>query len=170
MIYTLKHIGTTVKGISRIRRESAQRHMNSQFPRLIMAVITVVLLQPLVASAAITELTSSVQGKGNKGSSWTPINSFGDPSSFTISARSHIDETQPYDFWALGEMGTIYVEKDDKGTGVQNSGMGGSSGISGGGGDKDEELFFNYNSPVSLESISLELNDIELGVTSQPRP
>ena len=57
----------------------------------------------------------------------------------------------------------MYVERDRRGTGVKNGGFGGSGGISGGGGDKDEELIFTYDRPVALDSILLELSDIDFG-------
>lgn len=128
---------------------------------LSLVVVAAILSQASVASAALTSFTEQAQGDGNKGFSWIPLDSEGNPSAFTMTARSSVDSSQPFSANAAGDPGTVYIKRGSKGAGVQDSGYGGSSGISGGGGDKDEELIFTYESPVSLDSILLELNDIE---------
>ena len=130
---------------------------------LSMVVIAITLGHTSVASAALTRLTEQSQGRGNKGFSWTPIDIEGNAADFTMTARSSVDSRRPFQADAFGMSGTVYVEKDRKGTGVKNGSFGGSSGISGGGGDKDEELIFTYNSPVAMNSILLELKDIDFG-------
>ncbi len=65
----------------------------------------------------------------------------------------------------IGDTGTVYIERHDKGAGIQNGFLKGSKGISGGG-DKGEELIFTYNAPVLLDNIILALNDIEFGKLS----
>ncbi|MCF7974385.1 MAG: hypothetical protein K9N55_11260 [Phycisphaerae bacterium] len=129
---------------------------------LSLAVIAISLGQPLVASAAFTNLTAWTQGSGDKGVSWTPIDSQGNSASFTITARSSVDNTQPFNANASGDVGTAYV-RDYKGTGVKDLWSEGSSGISGGGGDKDEELIFTYDVPVSMDGLFVQLNDVDFG-------
>jgi len=128
---------------------------------LSLVVVATILSQASVASAALTSLTEDAQGEGNKGFSWIPLDSEGNPSAFTMTARSSVDSSQPFSANAAGDLGTVYIKRGSKGAGVQDSSYGGSSGISGGGRDKDEELIFTYESPVSLDSILLELNDIQ---------
>lgn len=112
--------------------------------------------------AADIVLDKATQGEGNKGASYRPADGMGGFADFVLTARSSVDETQPLVANALGSPGTVVVDKD-KGTGVQDATAGGSKGISGGGGDKDEELIFTYDIPVFLYSIQLGLADIEFG-------
>ena len=121
------------------------------------SVMLVLIASAGISQAAITDLTSATQGEGNKGMAWVPIGSQG----FEITARSSVDENDPFSYNASGSTGTIYVE--NKGAGVQDGTGGGSKGISGAGGDQNEELIFTFDNPVSLDSILLELNDIEFG-------
>lgn len=127
---------------------------------VLMAVVVLGKLQ--IVSAAITDLTAVTQGGGNKGFSYVPVDALGNARSVMITARSSVNAAQPFHAGASGEMGTVYIDKG-KGAGVQNYEFGGSKGISGGGGDKDEELIFSYNAGVSLDSILLELKDIDFG-------
>jgi len=129
--------------------------------RLSVLIAVIVLGQFQVASAAI-DLTATGQGGGNKGLSYIPLNASGIPTSVTITARSSVDNLNPFLANASGELGTVYIDKD-KGMGVQTNEFGGSKGISGGGGDKDEELIFTYNRAMALDSITLKLNDIDFG-------
>ena len=143
---------------------SLKRHISSPYAAALLLVVAIVTLgQPMVASGAVTHFNEWAQGKGNKGFSWTPTDREGNPATFVMTARSGVDSSQPFSANALGDPGTVFIEKGYKGAGVKNSDFGGSGGISGGGGDKDEELIFTYNSSVSLESIQLGLNDIEFG-------
>lgn len=130
---------------------------------LLTAISAIILGQPFLASAAVTDLTELTQAKGNKGFLWRPLDSQGNLSAFTLTARSSIDSSSPFNAHAFGSTGTIYVDKGDKGTGVQDSGSGGSKGISGKGGDQNEELIFTFDNPVSLDSIALSINDIDFG-------
>lgn len=141
---------------------SIRHHISNPYAAALFLVVIIVMLgQPMVASGAYTRLTERDQRGGNKGFSWTPTDSEGNPATFVMTARSSVDSSQPFSASASGDPGTVYIGR--KGAGVQNGSFGGSSGISGGGGDKDEELIFTYNSAVSLESIQLGLNDIEFG-------
>jgi hypothetical protein len=149
--------------ISHVQRVRTQSNASPWWVALFLMAVAVTLGQPMVASAAITELTSSAQGKGTKGFSWTPLDTDGNPANFTITARSHIAYWKPFEADAWGHSGTIYVDKDDKGIGVQNYLYGGSAGISGGGKDKDEELIFTFNAPTALDSVFLEINELEFG-------
>lgn len=130
---------------------------------MVATVVVIALAQSSLASAGMTTLSEAIQGKGNKGFSFTPFNDSGNPASFTMTARSAIDSAQPFNADAIGDIGTVYIEKHDKGAGVQSGLRKGSKGISGGGGDRDEELIFTFNAPVSLDDIVLTLNDIEFG-------
>lgn len=123
--------------------------------------VVVALALPPVALATMIDLTESGQGMGNKGLTFRPSDGMGGLANFTITARSSIDNTRALDPNAAGFPGTVYI--DAKGAGTQTSSKGGSKGISGGGGDKDEELIFTYDAPVALDSIVLALADIEFG-------
>ncbi len=135
--------------------------------KLSVLATVVILGQFQVASAAI-DLTASSQGGGNKGLSYIPVDAFGMPASVTITARSSVDNLHPFLANASGQPGTVYIEKN-KGAGVQSNKpkkgktdeFEGSKGISGGGGDKDEELIFTYNTAMALDSITLKLSDID---------
>jgi len=130
------------------------------YAALMMLLALLVCAAPGLAGDIV--LDKDTQGQGNKGLSYRPADGMGGFATFVLTARSSVDETQPLVAGALGSPGTVVVDKD-KGTGVQDSGAGGSEGISGGGGDKDEELIFTYDVPVFLYSIQLGLADIEFG-------
>jgi hypothetical protein len=137
-------------------------HFRASFWVVIASVFVVVALAlPPVTLATMIDLTESGQGKGNKGLTFRPSDGMGGFANFTITARSSIDNTQPLDPNAAGFPGTVYI--DAKGAGTQTSSKEGSTGISGGGGHKDEELIFTYDAPVNLSSIVLTLADIEFG-------
>lgn len=95
------------------------------------------------------------QVKGNKGAEFRPVDLMGDLAGFLMTARSSIDENSPFDPNASGLVGTVYIDKD--GAGTQTAGPGGSKGISGGGGHKDEELVFTFDVLALTSSIKLGL-------------
>ena len=131
--------------------------------------LTAVLVASFGVSAVYADMVAldkDTQGDGNKGLSYRPWMNQAqtEMADFIITARSSIDETSPADGNASGEAGTVYIDKDKKkGAGVQTADGGGSKGISGGGGHKDEELIFTYDQNVYLNSIDLLLRDIEFG-------
>ena len=163
MVYSSKYFVANSNSPLPAHNVHKQRIASPFKATLFLMAIAITLSQSLVASAAITDLTAITQGKGNKGIAWTPLDSLDNPVSFSISARSSVDETQPFVFNANGDIGTVYVDKDTKGTGVQDIDFGGSGGISGGGGDKDEELIFNFGTPVAMDSVFLKINEIDFG-------
>jgi len=144
---------------SRNHRASAALHLFAT-----LAVAGVLLASASVTSAAVlpeVPLDKATQGEGNKGISYRPLDPLGNPAAFVLTARSDIDTAQPFTATAPGQGGTVYIGKD--GAGVQNASAGGSKGISGGGGDADEELIFTYDAPVLLGDIRVFLADIEFG-------
>jgi len=83
----------------------------------------------------------------------------------TITAKSHLEFNDDPVFVA-DKAGTIYWGKlgtmnasggDVYGLGVQNLGLGGSKGISGGGGDKYEALVFSFDNPPGVDAGSVRL-------------
>ncbi len=102
-------------------------------------------------------------GNGNKGQMFRPVDEFGELANFVMTAKSSIDADSALNPNAQGDVGTVYIYKEDKGAGVQDIDGKGSKGISGGGGDKDEALFFNFDNPVLASSIQLTLGDFEPG-------
>lgn len=136
---------------------------------LITALVVFSLGVPAV-HATMIPLDKATQGEGNKGASFRPWTdaSHTATANFVITARTGIDEYSPLDPSASGAVGTVYIEKDGKngkrkGAGVQTADAGGSKGISGGGPARDEELIFTYDEDVYLNSISIQLGDIDFG-------
>lgn len=87
-----------------------------------------------------------------------------------ITARSRIDETVPFAYSALADSDPAGITSNDVtkkgGIGAQffeNGKFSGSSGISGGGGHKDEELIFNFSNGVLGSSLVFTLTDLQLG-------
>lgn len=78
---------------------------------------------------------------------------------FVMTARSQVNSSQPTNPDASGSSGNVWI--DGNGTGVKTSRCGGSRGISGGGGDQNEELIFTFDNPVSADSVVLYLNKID---------
>ncbi|MDP6633741.1 MAG: PEP-CTERM sorting domain-containing protein [Phycisphaerae bacterium] len=120
--------------------------------------------------ADMIPLDKATQGEGNKGASFRPWTDASRTQTvdFVMTARTGIDETNPLVADATGLAGTVYIDKDGKGgkprgTGVQTASGGGSKGISGGGGDRDEELIFTYDQPVYISGVTIRLGDIEFG-------
>ena len=127
-----------------------------------------------VANADMIYLDKGTQGDGNKTATFRPWtdSTHTTTANFVLTARTGVDETQPTTADATGLAGTIYIEKADKkgklrGAGVQTASGGGSKGISGGGGDRDEELIFTYDQAVYVNSVSIMLTDIEFGDLSK---
>ncbi len=125
---------------------------------------------PTVHATMIT-LDQNTQGEGNMGASFRPWSeaSHTETANFVMTARTGIDNNSPFDASAFGYAGTIYIKKngqDDtpRGAGVQTAEAHGSKGISGGGGDSDEELIFTYDEDVYLDSINIWLGNIEFGM------
>jgi hypothetical protein len=86
----------------------------------------------------------------------------------TITARTMINDAQPYVLGAAGSVGTIFNAYDaspfKEGLGVQTIDKKGSQGISGAGGHQNEELIFTYNQGGALaNSISLQINALDFG-------
>ncbi len=117
------------------------------------------------AFADMIALDKATQGGGNKGANYRPVDEFGVPANFYMTARTAIDHTQPFFADAAGSVGTVVIDggKRDKGAGVQNAAGEGSKGISGASGDEDEELIFWYDQAVTLGSLSIMLRDIDFG-------
>ncbi|MCB1111337.1 MAG: hypothetical protein H7A37_10710 [Chlamydiales bacterium] len=128
-----------------------------------LSIFVASLLIALPLHSETIELDKDAQGGGNKGTSFTPLDSGSNPANFEIRARSHIDHNQPTNPNAPGQEGTVYIDTHNKGTGVKNISGGGSAGISGKGGDRDEELIFTFDVPVLLYPLELGLNDIDFG-------
>jgi len=85
----------------------------------------------------------------------------------TVTARTRIDPSSPYDYSPQGIEGTIFHEKSSDplkgGLGVQDAGSG-SKGISGGGPRQNEQLVFTYHQGGALAgAIGVQLNAVEFG-------
>jgi len=121
------------------------------------------------AQSAMVNINQDIYDEGNYGTSLRPWTDATKTSlaNFVITARTGIDEDSPFDASAAGDVGTIYIDDHGsdkwKGLGVQTLDGGGSKGISGKGGDQNEELIFTYDSAVRLDSISVLLGDIDFG-------
>jgi hypothetical protein len=119
----------------------------------IAVVLCIVISFALPCSATLVDLT--VDGlnlsEGNYGQSL----SIGDY--LTITALTQIQNN-------TSQTGTIYLD-GNKGLGVQTLDLGGSKGISGGGGDQDEAVVFSFasNYIAVADSISIGLNDYDPG-------
>jgi hypothetical protein len=103
-------------------------------------------------------VTAILDSTGQTGGCYTEIrpHAGGQDVTFVITARSHVDSAQPTNPDATGNPGTVWIDGD--GTGVKNSSCSGSTGISGSGGNQDEELIFTFDNPVSADSVVLYLN------------
>jgi hypothetical protein len=136
----------------------------------LIAILAVLALSFTAVHAEMIQLDKATQGDGNKGASYRPWTDATQTQAadFVITARTNIDELAPLVPDATGLAGTVYIDKDKKGgkvhgAGVQTASGGGSKGISGGGGDRDEELIFTYDQAVYLSGVSIRLGDIEFG-------
>jgi hypothetical protein len=96
-----------------------------------------------------------------------PVISGGGSTPFVLTARSSIDSSAPTDPDASGSPGT--VKTSDKGAGVESASCSGSKGISGKGGDKDEELIFTLDDALLAACVVVGFNDIEISC-SNDRP
>ncbi len=145
------------------RRRPAPRPGSLRAPAawIALVVIGAMLLSASPAAAGIIGLNADAQGSGNKGASFRPVDAVGAPAAFVLTSRFSIDHTNPFVATASGLAGTVYIDR--KGGGVQTAKPDGSKGISGGGGHKDEELIFTYDSPVLLSGLLVGLNDIDFG-------
>ncbi len=81
------------------------------------------------------------------------------PTPFVLTARSRIDADQPTNPEAPGEAGTVTTGRN--GAGVKTDTCHGSQGISGRGGDRDEELILTFDAPVIAADILIGVRDIE---------
>jgi len=113
------------------------------------------------AGAINVFLDKDHQGEGNKGLSFRPVDEFGDPAGFVMTAMSSIDGSDPFSPFASGLDGTVYIDRD--GAGVQSADAGGSKGISGGGPCGDEQLIFAFDMPAMASSFQLGLVQYEAG-------
>ena len=132
------------------------------------ALLLLMLSQPIHAAFIdLTDLTGVGQPTGNQGTSYSP-----GAGNLTITARADIDFGVKGVFEldsdgkvdAPGDTGTVVFSAE--GAGVQDIGGGGSTGISGKGGNKNEELIFTFGTAVTLGSIELGLNKIDFCVAS----
>ena len=105
-------------------------------------------------------LTKDAQGEGNKGVLFRPVDDFGAPAIFELTAHSYVDETAPLNPDAPFEIGTVYIAND--GAGVQTITGNGSKEISGGGGHQNEDLIFTFDNPISIDYIILGLVKVDL--------
>lgn len=103
------------------------------------------------------------QGKGNKGLEFRPVDESGSLADFLLTAMRSIDDSAPFDPWAAGLAGTVYIGKHNKGAGVQTADGHGSKLISGGGGHKDEQLMFTFDTLALSFSIRLGLSEFDVG-------
>ena len=115
------------------------------------------------ASSVTVFLDEDHQGKGNKGLEFRPVDETGALAGFLLTAMSSIDNSDPFGPGAMGLPGTVYIEKNAKGAGVQTAGAGGSKLISGGGGHKDEQLIFTFDVLALSSSIRLGLTEFKPG-------
>jgi len=136
----------------------------------IIALLAILTLGASAVHAEMILLDKDTQGQGNKGASFRPWTdaTHTDAADFVMTARTGIDDDAPLVADAPGLTGTVYIDKDGKGgklhgAGVQTLDGGGSKGISGGGGDKDEEIIFTYDNAVYVSGVSIMLGDIEFG-------
>ncbi|MBL7106332.1 MAG: PEP-CTERM sorting domain-containing protein [Phycisphaerae bacterium] len=115
---------------------------------VIFCAITVMAVPSL---ATVVELTEHGLGlaKGNYGTSFV-IDDFIEVGALTSISGSFGD----------ADTGTVYLDRD-KGLGVQTLNLSGSKGISGGGGDQDEALVFNFTN-VQASSLSVGLNSFKV--------
>ncbi len=139
--------------------------MQSRISRamVVSVIVCVFVVGTSTAFGNMVSLDEHTQGKGNKGLSFRPVDGFGGAAGFVMTARTMIAPSNPFMADAIGQMGSVYIERGSKGAGVQTADGGGSKGISGGGGHADEELIFSYDQAVSLDSISIMLRDIDFG-------
>jgi len=129
-----------------------------------ITVISAVLSASAAYGSYIVDLTDTGQGVPNEtnvGLSWIVLDTNGNPIDLTLTARSHVDSNNPFDLFAAGDPGTVVFSHN--GTGVQNQFGGGSTGISGGGADQNEELIFDFGIPVFGDSLSLNFSMLTLG-------
>lgn len=110
----------------------------------------------LNTTASAMQLTSPPQPLGNQASIFFPIGA-----TFSLSGRTNISTVDKANPLAASQAGTVYL--DPLGAGVQNALKMGSKGIQGGPTDGIEELDINYNVPVSLNSITIDLAALNLG-------
>ena len=101
-------------------------------------------------------------GEGNKGVLFRPVDEFGAPAIFELTAHSSVDLTAPLDPDASFKIGTVYIGKD--GAGVQDIAGNGSKEISGGGPHQNEDLIFTFDNPISIDYIILGLVKVDLEV------
>ena len=135
--------------------------MGIQWRAVAVALAAITVGHSAYAESVSVFLDKDHQGKGNKGTSFRPVDEFGDSALFVMTAMSSIDPASPFDPYASGLLGTVYINK--KGAGVQTASAHGSKGISGGGGHKDEELIFTFDQAVTAASIKLGLIDFKAG-------
>ncbi|MHC5004283.1 MAG: HYR domain-containing protein, partial [Planctomycetota bacterium] len=132
--------------------------------------------EPDVCQAILPDLTDDValvdgeysvildkanQLDGNAGTSYVPNDTGGNPAPVTMTARTQVDDSMPFDPDAPGSTGSIVF--DNRGAGVQTAGGGGGKEITGTGGDRDEELIFTFDMPPVASSIRLGINEVEFG-------
>ena len=110
-------------------------------------------------------LTKDAQGNSqdNVGYSFRPVDDFGVPAIFVLTAWSEVDMTDTLNPDAVSfdtGPGTVVIGKD--GAGVRNNAGDGSGAISGGGPLQNEDLIFTFDNPISIDYIILGLVKIGL--------
>lgn len=114
------------------------------------------------ACLIVVDFTSAGQGASdNVGFEYQPVDVNGNLVALLLTARSSIDTSFPFDPFAPGSLGTIFV--DNMGTGVQNESGGGSKEISGSGPNGDEELILIFDIAVPRDYLALGLKKYDPG-------
>ena len=140
--------------------------MSSRFSRY-RFVVAVMLALTTVGSARAGTLTTVYfdgdhqGGSGNYGELFTPFDDVGLLAALTVTARTAIAPLDPFDPYAAGLPGTIYLASS--GAGVQDQAGNGSSQISGLKEDGIEELILTFNVPVPVDSLRLTLKRYQAG-------
>jgi hypothetical protein len=100
-------------------------------------------------------------GPGNYGELFTPIDDAGFLAPLTVTARTAIAPQDPFDLFAAGAPGTVYLS--GSGAGVRTQAGLGSSKVSGAMEDGIEELILTFAAPVPVESVYLTLEGYRPG-------
>lgn len=127
---------------------------------LIFCFVSPAMATPIIISTV--DLSRDAQGEGSKGQVFRPIDELGEDAIFVLTARSRIDRDDPFNPVAEScdtGPGTVYIDRE--GAGVKNNRGRGSKGISGGGGDQNEELIFTFDNDITPAEIVLVLAKIE---------
>ncbi len=139
--------------------------MSSRFSRY--RSVVVVLALTAVGSARAGTLTTVYfdgahqGGNGNYGELFTPSDDAGLLAWLTVTARTAIAPLDPFDLYATGLPGTVYL--GGSGGGVQDQAGLGSTQVSGLAEDAIEELILTFDVPVPVDSLQLTLKQYKPG-------